>query len=69
MSSRSYRVFHRAWWKESPGWPNGLEPCPGERHFICWADSEEEARAACRSWNAKHDPGRLSDKAEYESTR
>lgn len=63
----SYRVFHRTWWKRSPGWPNGLEPCPGKKHTIeDSVETEEEARKICKEWNQTHKPGELSDKAEYE---
>jgi len=38
----------------------------GPSRFICWAETETEARQICQRWNATHDPGHLSDKAEYE---
>jgi hypothetical protein len=61
-----YNVFHRTWWQANPGWPNGREPGAGPRHYIqkrvTWAD----ARELCREWNATHDPGPLSDKAEFK---
>jgi hypothetical protein len=60
-----YTVFHRTWWKNNPNWPNGLEPCAGEKHFIGTVNTEQEAQYMCRMWNNKHDPGKLSDKAEY----
>ena len=61
-----YRVFHRTWWKRNKNWPDGKEPHAGKKHFVAWADTEAEARAICKRWNAAHDPGPLSDKAEYE---
>ena len=61
-----YRVFHRTWWRKNPTWPDGREPGVGPSHFICYARGEDEARRICREWNASHDPGHLSDKAEYE---
>jgi|694.fasta_scaffold65646_5 hypothetical protein len=61
-----FRVFHRTWWQANPGWPDGREPGVGPRHHIAYAWSEEEARDLCRSWNQAHDPGLLSDKAEFE---
>jgi len=61
-----YRVFHRTWWVRNPEWPSGREPGAGRKHFIAWAYTEEEARAKCKEWNSKHDPGFLSDKAEFE---
>lgn len=65
----SYTVFHRTWWKRNPNWPEGREPGMGKRHFIAKAWSEEEARQLCREWNQSHDPGLLSDKAEYEENQ
>lgn len=61
----SYRVFHRTWWRRGP---NGSRvPGAGKRHTIAArVGTEDEARAICRAWNASHDPGFLSDKAEYE---
>ena len=67
----AYRVFHRTWWARNPEWPDGREPCPGKKHFFGRTDiyiSEAEARQVCKAWNASHDPGFLSDKAEYEDT-
>lgn len=61
-----YRVFHRTWWRNNPSWPDGREPGVGVAHFICYVRGEEEARQVCRQWNSTHDPGHLSDKAEYE---
>ena len=61
-----YRVFVRTWWRENPLWPKGLEPHIGPKKTIALAAGETEARFICRSWNARHDPGRLSMKAEYE---
>ena len=29
-------------------------------------DTIEEARAYCQEWNRHHDPGRLSNKCEFE---
>ena len=60
-----YQVFHRTWWTPNPSWPDGREPGAGEVHHIDWAGTEEEARAKCEEWNAAHDPGPMSDKAEY----
>lgn len=63
-----YRCFKRAWWKENPSWPNGLEPCAGERTYFRGASFryENTAREFCQEWNASHEAGRLSLKAEYE---
>lgn len=65
-SAKTYSVFTRTWWKESKGWPNGLEPCPGRKHYIAENCTEEEAREIAVEWNSEHEPGRLSLKAEYE---
>ena len=63
----SYAVFHRTWWRPNPSWPDGREPGAGERHYLHHGvETEAEARAICREWNETHDPGPLSDKAEYE---
>jgi hypothetical protein len=61
-----YNVFHRTWWQPNPAWPNGREPGAGPRHYIRKHVTEEHARELCAEWNAAHDPGPLSDKAEYE---
>jgi hypothetical protein len=61
-----YKVFHRTWWKESKGWPNELEPQAGICHHIATVYDENLAREICRDWNKNHEPGRLSDKAEYD---
>jgi hypothetical protein len=65
-----YRVFVRNWWKHNPSWPDGREPDPTARKHTLQSDveTEEEARAICREYNATHDPGPLSRKAEYEET-
>lgn len=63
-----YRVFHRTWWQPNPNWPDGREPGVGPSVFIGWADTEEQARAMAQRWNAAHDPGPLSDKAEFTET-
>jgi hypothetical protein len=63
---KNYRIFTRTWWKNNPNWPNGLEPCPGRKTTLDFASTETEARAICQEYNAKHNPGRLSRKAEYE---
>jgi hypothetical protein len=65
-----YYVFVRDWWKENPSWPNGLEPEPNARRTVIAesVDTEEEARAICREYNRVNPPGRLSRKAEYDTT-
>lgn len=61
-----YRIFTRRWWKENPSYPNGLEPSPGRKNYIKDVKTFQEARDFCQEWNATHDPGRLSVKAEFE---
>ena len=61
-----YRIFARTWWRHNAAWPNGLEPAPGRKKTIALAKTEEEARTICADYNATHNPGRLSRKAEYE---
>jgi hypothetical protein len=64
-----YNVFHRTWWAENPSWPKGLEPCLGKKHKLAKNVSYEIARAICKDWNSEHEPGKLSDKAEFEEAR
>lgn len=65
---KKYNVFHRTWWRENSGWPNGLEPEAGKRHYLIrGVTSETLAQQICRDWNGCHEPGKLSDKAEYDS--
>lgn len=63
-----YNVFHRTWWKEaeSAGWPKNLEPCIGKKHYIKHNVNYSEAVKLCKDWNETHEPGRYSDKAEFE---
>lgn len=61
-----FRTFTRTWWRENPAYPNGLEPHAGKRTYHDDYDTEDEARAARREWNAKHKPGRYSRKMEFE---
>jgi hypothetical protein len=61
-----YQIFTRTWWRENEEWPNGLEPWPGRKRRREVVDTEEEAIAYCVEWNANHDPGRYSLKAEFE---
>lgn len=65
-----HRCFTRTFWKEaaSPGWPNNREPHLGEKDYTNHPDNltEDEARAYCKQWNATHDQGPYSLKAEFE---
>ena len=56
---RRFEVFHRTWW-QAPGVPG-----VGQSHHIGWAQTDARARYMCRRWNASHDAGPLSDRAEY----
>ena len=65
-----YRVFTRNWWRPNSGWPNGLEPDPNAaRTYIAHGVDEHTAREVCRAWNATHEAGKLSNKAEFEEAR
>lgn len=64
-----YAVFVRTWWKRNPSWPNGLEPSPGRKTYIKRrVNTLDEARQIVQQYNATHEPGRLSKKAEFEET-
>jgi len=62
----AYKLFTRTWWRNNPAYPDGLEPCPGRKHYMGRAKCEEDARAACQEYNRTHKPGRLSRKMEFE---
>jgi len=62
-------VFTRTWWKENAAWPAGLEPAMGRKTYIARNVTEDEARALCKEYNATHEAGRLSRKAEYEEAK
>lgn len=66
----AYNVFTRTWWKPATtaGWPSGREPSPGRksRRGHPQRVSFEAAREYCQAWNATHNPGRWSRKAEFE---
>lgn len=62
-----YVVFVRNWWKRNPNWPNGIEPDPTARKIIIGHyNTQEEARYVAKQYNATHDPGPLSRKAEFD---
>jgi len=62
-----FDVFVRDFWAENPAWPGGREPGAGPKTYIARdVETEAEARAICKEYNATHDPGFLSRKAEYE---
>ena len=58
----TYHVFHRTCWRPALG---GRRPGAGRKTTIARVHSEAEARALCQHYNATHDPGPLSRKAEY----
>lgn len=59
----TYRVFVRNWWKREAG---QLVPDPRARKTTIETGlSFEAARAFCRAYNASHEPGPLSRKAEF----
>jgi len=69
-----FEVFHRTWWVDNwertedgeLKWTDGLEPCVGEETVIArHVATADDARAICRQWNATHEAGRLSRKAEF----
>ena len=67
----TFAVFTRAWWRNNPEYPNGLEPdASGPRRYLARrVQTEEEAQAIAQEYNRTHKPGRLSIKAEYETER
>lgn len=68
MPAESYRCFTRTWWTPNPSWPDGREPGAGPKNYrrMPRGLTYEEAQRFCREWNATHDPGKLSLKAEFE---
>jgi hypothetical protein len=62
-----YNVFHRTWWRSNPSWPDGREPGAGRKTYLARKVTYEQARELCRTWNACHNPGELSRKAEFEA--
>lgn len=63
-----YKVFTRTWWTENKDWPNGLEPCVGKSRTIARnIPTESEAQKIAQEWNATHEAGRYSLKAEFTS--
>jgi hypothetical protein len=64
-----FNVFVRTWWRLNHAWPNGLEPCPGNKRYLVRGVPRREAFDRCQEWNATHKPGRLSRKAEFEECR
>jgi hypothetical protein len=64
-----FTVFTRTFWKPNASWPGGREPSLGRKYTIeKGIQTAEEARDICRVWNANHNPGQMSRKAEYTET-
>jgi hypothetical protein len=61
-----YNVFVRNWWQRNPAWPDGLEPGPGPKTYLRKHVTLADARMLCKQYNATHEPGPLSRKAEFE---
>jgi hypothetical protein len=66
----TYYVFTRAWWRDAGPhdgrWPNNLVPNSGGRKTTLETGlTRDEAIEYCREYNATHDPGRYSRKAEF----
>jgi hypothetical protein len=61
-----FTVFTRTWWRRNPSWPQGREPGAGRKRTLARNLSYDEARQLCKEWNASHDPGPLSRKAEMD---
>jgi len=63
-----FRVFTRNWWKLNSEWPDGIEPDSTARktYIADRIENEEDAINICKKWNATHNPGKLSRKAEFE---
>ncbi len=66
----TYDIFTRTWWIHNDKWPDGREPGAGPRKYRGHPQGVtlEEAREYCQDWNATHDPGKLSLKAEFEES-
>lgn len=63
MPVTSYKVFVRNWWRMENG---QRVPDPSARKTtLAKRLTYEEAREMCQRWNAEHNPGKLSRKAEF----
>lgn len=59
-----YRMFTRNWWKMEDG---ERVPDPSARRTVQgYATDEQDAIKFCQDWNALHEPGKLSNKCEFE---
>jgi hypothetical protein len=63
-----YTVFVRNWWKDDPAKKGALIPnLHARRKVIGYADSIEQARRICASYNDHNKPGKYSRMAEFTS--
>ena len=70
-TAESYSVFVRDWWrpaeKHDGRWPGGRVPYPGApKRYIAHGCTYAEAREIAQEYNATHEPGPMSRKAEFE---
>ena len=63
----SFQTFTRTFWKLDKNSPDGRSPSIGHAYPLEIVYTEEEAIKVCLEWNATHEPGILSKKAEYTS--
>lgn len=61
-----YVIFHRRWWTPNASWPDGREPGASRPQFIEEVVGLQAARKACHEWGLTHEPGPMSDKAEFQ---
>lgn len=64
-----YDVFVRTWWRLNPNFPGNREPKAGRKRYLARGVTKAEAHALCDQYNATHNPGFLSRKAEFMSAR
>ena len=68
MADKGFYVFVRNWWR----WEDGVRvPHPGAPETVLhqFVPTEEKARTLARAYNATHDEGPLSRKAEIGGRR
>lgn len=65
--ANTFDVFVRDWWRAPTRGEVGRQPGPGPRRYIARGVSWSEARELCADYNASHDPGPYSRKAEFEA--
>ena len=62
----TYKVFTRTWWRANDAWPDGKEPHPGRKTTLERNCTYAEAQETAQAYNRKHNPGKMSRKAEFE---